>query len=447
MFGKLFGANDESAEAIKNKGNAALQRGDIKEAEGFYRKSISADPAYMPAHYNLGNVLRLQGLYDEALNAYQAAVSLTPDDYEIHVNIGVTLNSLARFDEALDIFSQAAVLAPNALEPAVNKGVAFERSGRYEEAIKAWSKVLENEPSCSIARYYRSMTYLLLERWKEGLLEHESRLDLPDTVPEDLLAGKEEWDGAPLHGKTLLIYPEQGMGDVIQFLRYVPLCKAAGARVMVCCHPPLADLLSTSTDIDIVAPDGIPLPEPFDVYISVMSLAYILGRHPELPPLRLNVPVEVIPEIAQAKGLKIGVCWKGNPKHGRDSERSIPMNEFCKHLSGIPNVSFFNLQIDEDGNNEFAIPLAPYINDFYDTANMVQQLDLVVTVDTSLAHLCGTLGIPTWVLVTYSPDWRWGVTGKQTLWYPSIILYRQPAPGDWTVPLTEMRKSIEAKVG
>ena len=414
MFGKPIVNRDESAESLKNQGNAAMRRGALAEAQSFYRQAIRADPGYMPAHNNLGNTLRRQGRYEEALGAFEAAVNLAPEDYEIHVNIGVTLNAMARFDEAIDAFNRASTLAPDAVTPKVN----------------------------------RSMTYLLLERWEEGFLGYESRLDLPGAVPEGLLAGgKPEWDGSPLHGKTLLIYPEQGMGDVIQFLRYAPLCKAAGARVMACCHRPLARLLATADDIDVVAPEDMPLPEPFDAYISVMSLAYALGRHQELPPLRLNVPVTAVPEIAQAKGLRVGVCWRGSPSHARDSERSINRDEFWKHLAGIAGVSFFSLQIGDAGSNEFAMPLAPQINDFYDTANLVQQLDLVVTVDTSLAHLCGTLGVPTWVLITFSPDWRWGVADSQTPWYPGVRLFRQPSPGNWMAPLADIRKSLESGAG
>lgn len=446
MIGKLFGSKGESAESLKTKGNSALQQGNIAEAESYYRKAISIDSSYMPAYYNLGNVLRLQRINNEALSAYESAANLAPNDYEIHVNIGVTLNAMARFDDAIVAFRRAATLAPNAIEPTVNLGVSLDRSGRHEEAIVAWSLVLERDPACLIARYYRSMTNLLLERWKVGLQEHESRLDLPDAVPVEQLAGKPRWDGAPLNDKTLLIYPEQGMGDVIQFLRYLPLCKAAGARVMVICHPPLADLLAKAKDIDVVVADGMPLPEPFHAYISVMSLAYTLGRHQELPPLHLSVPVKAVPEIVQAKGLKVGVCWRGNPKHGRDSERSIPKDAFWERLAGIPGVSYFSLQIHDDSPCDFATPLAPYINNFDDTANLVQQLDLVVTVDTSLAHLCGTLGVPTWMLITFSPDWRWGVAGKLTPWYPSIRLFRQSSPANWNAPLADIRKSIESKL-
>lgn len=437
MSGTLFGGNGESAESLKISGNAALDGGDVALAESFYRQAIAADPGYMPAHYNLGNALRQQGRSDEALAAYEAAARLAPDDYEIQVNIGVALTEASRLDEAISAFDRAAALAPAALEPLLNRGVALDRSRRYEEAIAEWSKVIARDPACSIARYYRSMANLRLGRWQQGFAEFEARLDQPDAVPQDLLEGKPKWDGSALAGKTLLIYPEQGMGDMLQFLRYAPLCKAAGARVMVCCQPPLASLLSTVSDVDLVTPDGVALPEPFDTYISVMSLPQVCGHHPELPPLRLDVPLLPLPEIATAKGLKVGICWQGNLLQSRDRERSVPRSEVARHFAGMDNVSFFSLQVDGE-SLEFATPLAPYIMDFSDTARLARQLDLVVSIDTSVAHLCASLDLPTWVMLSYSPDWRWGVGGPATPWYPHARLFHQAAPGDWSAPLAEI---------
>lgn len=441
MLSKLFGGKSESAESLKNQGNLALQGGRLDEAEALYRGAIGVDAAYMPAHYNLGNVLRTTARLADALASYDRAAELVPDDYEIHVNRGVTLNAMSRYAEAVAAFDTAVALAPNAIEPPLNKGVALDRSGRHEEAIQVWSAMLARNPTCSIARYYRAMAYLLLGQAKQGFLEYESRLDLPGFVPHDLLVGKEEWDGCALDGKTLLIYPEQGMGDMLQFLRYVSACKARGARTMVVCHPPLASLLETVPDIDLVVPDGTPLPEDYEAYISVLSLPYALGMQHDVPPLPLRVPIEPLAPLTRASGLKVGVCWKGNRKHDRDAERSIDQSVFWQGLAGIPGVSFFSLQLDEEAG-EHALSLAPHIADFSDTANLVQQLDLVVTIDTSVAHLCGSLGVPTWVLVTYSPDWRWGVAGETTPWYPSIKLFRQPAPGDWADVLADVKKGL-----
>lgn len=441
MLSKLFGGKSESAESLKNQGNVALQGGRLEEAEALYRGAIEVDAAYMPAHYNLGNVLRTTARLPDALAAYERAAELAPDDYEIHVNRGVTLNAMSRYAEAVAAFDTAVALAPNAIEPPLNKGVALDRSGRHEEAIQVWSGMLARNPTCSIARYYRAMAYLLLGQTKQGFLEYESRLDLPGFVPHDLLVGKEEWDGGALDGKTLLIYPEQGMGDMLQFLRYVGACKERGARTMVVCHPPLASLLETVADIDLVVPDGTPLPENYEAYISVLSLPYALGMRQDVPPLPLRVPIEPLAQLTQASGLKVGVCWNGSRTHDRDAERSIDQSVFWQALAGIPGVSFFSLQLDEEAG-EHALSLAPYITDFNDTANLVQQLDLVVTVDTSVAHLCGSLGVPTWVLVTYSPDWRWGVAGETTPWYPSVKLFRQPAPGNWADVLADVKKGL-----
>lgn len=442
MFGRLFGGKSESADSLKEKGNTAMQQGNLGEAEKLYRRAIEVDSDYMPAYYNLGNVLRVQRKHEAALDAYRCAHKLAPDDYDILVNKGVSLNDLARYAEAIAVFDKAVAISPSGIEAKVNKGVALTRAGFHEQAISTYDEILNADPRCSVARYYRSLQYLLLERWQEGFLDHEARLDMPGAVPEDLLVGKEEWDGSDLEGQTLLIYPEQGMGDMIQFLRYAPLCKAKGARVMVCCHPPLAPLLNAVPGLDVVVPDGMSLPENFDTYISVMSLPYVLGYVQNLRPLEIEVTPDSNPAIAQAAGLKVGVCWRGNPGHQRDTERSIPADTFWKGLAGIEGVSFFSIQMG-DTSETYATPLSPYITSFFDTAMLVQQLDLIVTVDTSLAHLCGSLGVPTWVLVTHFPDWRWGLRGATSDLYPSAKILRQEVQGDWEAPLGMVRKGIE----
>lgn len=444
MVGTLFTYKKESPETLKNRGNAAMQGGNLDRAESLYRQAIAADSSYMPAHYNLGNLLRQTGRHDEALTAYEAAAQLAPDDFEIRVNAGVTLTEMSRLDEAIASFAHAARLAPSALEPILNMGVALDRSRRYGEAVTAWNEVLRRDPGASIARHYRGMAYLRLGRWQEGFADFESRLDLPGALPDNLPDGTPKWNGSPLDGKTLMIYPESGVGDMIQFLRYVPLCKAAGARVMVCCQPPLARLLATVTDIDVAFPDGLPLPEAFDAYTSVMSLPHVCGHHPELPPLRINVPVVPLAAIASARGLKVGIFWREDIDQNSDRERSIRTNDLARGLEGLAGVSFFSLQTDAT-SAAFATSLASHIQDFADTAGLVQQLDLVISIDTGVAHLCASLGVPTWLLASYSPDWRWGIAEDTTPWYPSVHIFRQAAPGDWSVPLKDIRDRLIAR--
>jgi len=158
------------------------------------------------------------------------------------------------------------------------------------------------------------------------------------------------------------------------------------------------------------------------------------------------VPVESLPQIAEAPGVKVGVCWQGSRTHERDAERSIPKEVFWQALGNVDNASFFSLQIDDDCAG-CATALAPHIRDFRDTANLVRQLDLVISVDTSVAHLSATLGVPTWVLVTCTPDWRWGLAGSASPWYPSVTIFRQPTPGDWGAALEEIQSRLEHQQG
>jgi tetratricopeptide (TPR) repeat protein len=433
----------ETALSLKNQGNNASQRGDLAAAETFYKKAIALDANYMPAHYNLGNVFHKTKRYSEALTAFEAAAKIAPDDYEIQVNMGVTLNAMAAYSKAIAAFQRGAVFEPNALEPLINIGISYYRNGQYQQAADAWAKVLERDPSCSIARYYHSLVFLLMGKWEDGFLDHESRLDLANATPIETYLGDSEWSGEPLQDKTLLIYHEQGFGDVIQFLRYTSVCKAAGARVIVHCHEELASLLKTSEDIDLVVAEGSTLTESYDYYISVMSLPYALGRHPELSPLHLDVASKLVPEITNATGLKVGICWQGGAKHDRDAERSIPLETISDALSELTDTTFFSLQDKDLDAGSFATSLHVHINNFADTAALAQQMDVVVTVDTAVAHLCGSLGIPTYLLITYAPDWRWGIKGDTTPWYPSMKLFRQPALGDWQSALAKVRQSLE----
>lgn len=420
-----------------------MQQGDLAGAERWFRQAIARDPGYMPAHYNLGNVLRVQRRDDEALDSYRRANDLAPGDFDILVNLGVVLDSLARYPEAIACFEAASQVGPGRLEAPFNKAIALGRSGRHEKAIAVYDEIMGVAPENATVRYYRSLECLRLERWEEGFRDFEARLAAPGAVPHQLLAGKPAWDGRAMDGQTLLIYPENQVGDMIQFLRYVPLCKARGARVMVCSHQVLAPLLAAAPEIDRVVPDGSRLPESFDAYVSVLSLPALFGRRPELSPLRLNLRGEPALEIAGANGLKIGVCWKAEAGDPRRAGDSIADEVFWGVLGGLENVSFFSLQTG-DSSRLHATPLAPRITDCLDEAVLVQQLDLVLTVDSSLAHLCGTLGVPTWILLGHSPDWRWGLNREMTDWYPSIRIFRQSEPGNWLSLLDAVAEAILA---
>ena len=451
FLSKLFGgtsADRPKAEALKAQGNAEMQKGRLDKAETCYREAIDADPDYMPAYYNLGNALCVQRRFAEALPAYQRAAELTPDDYEIFVNLGVTHKKLGQLNEAQRLFAQAAKLAPQALEPQVNTAVIDLQRGNYAAARTGLDTALTKAPDSAEIHHNRAMLLMLLGEWEEGLREHRWRFQLnPASIP-DYARNFPQWDGqAPLAGKTILIWPEQGFGDQIQCLRYARLLRQQGvAQIFVYAHPALAALLASSRELDLIALDGGPLPQRPDLMVSDLSLLDLFGPQPELAPLSLDIYDESTAEIASAPGLKVGVCWQGSPTHERDAERSISHDLFWQHLGNTRGntrgVSFFSFQIDSDAPCP-AMPLAPMIDEFFDTAVLAKQLDLIVTVDTSLAHLGGTLGIPTWVLVTHSPDWRWGVSGDTTPLYDSVRIHRQPVAGDWPSVLNQVRLALE----
>ena len=448
FLSKLRGAdsvNRPKAEELKAQGNAEMQKGRLENAEARYRQAIDADPDYMPAHYNLGNALSQQQRFPEALLAYHRAAELAPEDYEIFINLGVTHKKLGQLTAAQQQFAHAARLAPQALEPQVNAAVTDLLLGDYAAARTALDAALCRAPEAAEIHHNRAMLLMLQGDWEEGLREHRWRFQLnPAAIPE-YARDFPQWDGKEsLLGKTVLVWPEQGFGNQLQCLRYARLLRQQGvAQIFVYSHPALAALLATSSDLDLIALDGGPLPQYPDLMVSDLSLLDYFGPQPGLPPLSLDIYDETTAEIANAPGLKVGVCWQGSPTHERDAERSIPHELFWQHLCNTHGVSFFSLQIDSDLPCP-ATPLAPFIDEFFDTAVLAKQLDLIVTVDTSLAHLSGTLGIPTWVLVTHSPHWRWGVSGNTTLLYNSVRLWRQTAAGDWTTLLDQLRLELES---
>src|SRR5581483_9249664 len=253
---------------------------------------------------------------------------------------------------------------------------------------------------------------------------------------------KPRWDGSSLSGKTILLYPEQGMGDTIQFIRFAPMLQALGARVIFGCPAPLIQLLEHFPGIDVLLPDRAPLP-PFDCYVPLLNLPGLLGIDQTNIPA--TVPYLTVPDdvraswkhkLASVKGLRVGIAWQGNPKHKGDRQRSVPLKQFAP-ISCIEGVSLVSLQ-QQFGVEQLAGAASSFsvfnpgaTTDFLDTAGLIANLDLVVTVDTSVAHLAGAMGVRTCVVLPFVPDWRWMLDRDDSPWYPTMWLFRQSRPGDW----------------
>lgn len=406
-------------EALTLLGILRRRAGHAGEAEALYRAALAAAPHYADAHHNLGNLLMDQGEQDAALAAFLRANALRPDWPEGCNRVAATLHALGRLDEAEPWFQRALALRPDSADIHWDHALALLAAGRYAEGWQEYEW-----------------------RWRRG-----------QPAPRDF--AQPYWRGEPLAGRTLLVYVEQGYGDAIQFLRFLPAVKALGARVVLELHAPLAPLIDATLGADAVVVTGQPLPA-FDLHVSLLSLPLclgigadgLLGAEPYLKPSAERV-ARWQGRVA-AGGLRVGLVWAGNPNVKNDRWRS-PRLEPLRPLLDLPGVHFYGLQ-KGDGERDaaaLALPrftaLGPEIGDFADTAALIAALDLVITTDTSVAHLAGALGKPTWVLLHASPDWRWGHRGERTPWYASVRLYRQVRLGDWSAPVAALARDLAAR--
>ena len=291
------------------------------------------------------------------------------------------------------------------------------------------------------AEYERSHLQLLFGEMPQGWIHFESRLLVPGRIKPPRNFKEPRWNGEPFPGGTLLVHYEQGFGDTLMFLRYLPLVKARGGRVILMVQPLLVDVAATCQGADCVVPDGLEVP-PFDLQVSLMSLPSVfrtgMATIPSEVPY-LDVPSRVpnrarISEVLALleQGTRIGIVWAGNPNHKQDAARSIPAEAF-RPLGGLPNVFWHSFQLDRSELPPLRnlVPMAPLLGSFADTAYALSGMDLVITVDTALAHLAGAMGIPTLLLLPFHPDFRWMLHREDSPWYPTLKIYRQPSPGDW----------------
>jgi hypothetical protein len=345
-----------------------------------------------------------------AVGAYRNALVLQPDLAEIQNNLGISLQNLLRSREAVSVHRRATALAP------ANAGY-----------------------HCNLAHALLATGLLT-----EGFAEWEWRVPSP---PRNFSQPK--WDGMPFAGKILLAHAEQGYGDTLQFCRFLPAVAALGGRVIVECRRPVAALLRRMPGVSEVIEWGQPLPD-FDLQITIPSLPFALGigRTPfpaATPYLAASADrMTLWQEQVSQDGVKVGLVWAGNAA-GNDPKRAIPAAELVR-LAALPNITLFSLQRDGGSGGqpvprEF-IDLAGNIADFDDLAAAIESLDLLITVDTAAAHLAGALGKPVWTLLHASPDWRWLPDAETTPWYPTMRLYRQDAPGDWSSLLKRVARDL-----
>jgi Flp pilus assembly protein TadD len=464
-YRKAIALNPGNAAAYSNLGILLAGLKKNYEAEQCYRKAISLDPDNPEAYTNLGLVLELQMRDEEAEQCHRKAAELNPGSAKIHSNLaGLLANRYTGSPEAEDHYLQAIALSPGSAPPYSNFGVFLTNLKRDDEAEKRFRQALRLDPCYQLAHLNLGFLLLSQGRFDEGWIQHESRYSpgLPDGVIPLPDLPYPKWQGESLTGKSLLVWPEQGLGDEIQFCRFLPQMKKKWGlhHITYVCKAPLKGLMETLEGVDtVIAFNEVESPiQPHDYWTLPLSLPlYWKGGAGTFP---VQIPyLKALPErIARWKprlpgdGFRVGLVWRGNAKHHNDDDRSLPGLATLAPLWTMPGVQFVSLQkgLGEDGAGDLPkglplLDLAPDIADFSDTAAIVDQLDLVICVDTAVAHLAGALGKACWVLLpAYRTDWRWLRGRSDSPWYPGVMrLFRQTHRGDWSLVIEEVRESLD----
>ncbi|OYV71168.1 MAG: hypothetical protein B7Z74_07275 [Deltaproteobacteria bacterium 21-66-5] len=419
-YRKAVALQPDYAKAYCNLGNALREQDRFDEAIAALERAIALKADFAEAHSNLGAALRDAGRYDEAVAACRQALALRPKFPEAWSNLGSALHDAGLEDEAVEAYRQAIALKPDFAEAYTNLGTVLKDMGRLDGAVEAARRAVALKPDSPEAHYNLAFVLLRSGDFAEGWREYEWRWLFKDFPAHRWSSSKPQWDGSPLAGRSILLYCEQGFGDILQFIRYVPLVAERGGRVIVMCPPELRRLLSSLTDIDRFVLFDEPLPE-FDVQCPTMSLPLAFGTTPEtipasVPYLRAEAgDIERWRErlAREPAGPKVGLVWAGRSTHKNDHNRSLPLSLLAP-LAAVPGIHFYSLQkggpSSQAKNAPQGMRLVDWtdeLHDFADTAALVTNLDLVIGVDTAVAHLTGALGKPVWLLAPHVSDWRW----------------------------------------
>lgn len=437
-----------------NRAIAARSLGQADDAIASAERALAIDPAHRGALNNLGAILKEARRFDEAEATYRRALTLAPHDPTLLTNLASVFERRGDYTTMQALATEARDLDPANPEPWNLLANAAMESGDYAGAEHLYQEALRCEPDNRNANWNLALIWLLQGDYARGWPQFEWRKRLLSVVTDQGDYGPNAWDGSSLAGRTILVHAEQGVGDAIQFIRYAPLLKAHGAaRVVVEAPYPIVPLLLGAAGVDAAVARGLELP-PYDLHASLMSLPWLLGTTldnvPATVPYIAAEPRPVASLVTAAPGVRrVGIVWAGNPIHARDFLRSVPF-EVMQGLAGRPDLALFSLQKGEapeavlrTAGDPRIVDLAPHLRDFRDTAAAIAALDLVITVDTSVAHLAGALGVPTWVLLPSVPDFRWMLGRSDSPWYPTMRLFRQPAAGDWETVMREVRAALD----
>jgi Flp pilus assembly protein TadD len=455
----ILARNADHADALNLLGIVAFRVGRADISLKLIARAVTLNPNSPEYHNNLGNVLLASGQYGPAAAAYRRSLAIKPGVAEIYNNLGNALSGVREYVQSLEAQQTSIRLNPNRPEPYSNTGTVLSELGKNDEAIAAYRAALALKPDFAEVHFNLSGCLLLKGDFETGWEEYEWRtkcVAVPDPREE---FRRPVWDGGNLVGKTILLQAEQGLGDTLQFMRYVPMVAARGGRVLVECQPELIPVLK---QLDVVS-EWFPFggsPPAFDIWARLLSLPCIFGTTLATIP----APTKLLKADAsrseqfrvqldrlirdQPRRPKVGLVWAGRPEHKNDHNRSMLLAQLLPLLESGAAV-FFSLQKGPSASQIAALPghvkildLTPELHNFADTAALIDNLDLVIGVDTSVMHLAGAMGKPAWLLLPFVPDWRWLLDREESPWYPSLRLFRQKLIGDWSDVVQKITEAL-----
>ncbi len=457
FFDQALALRRDHVIALNNRGLALEALGRYAEALASWKAALTIDPDHFDSLRNCGHALHRLKCHAEAIVLYERVLALNPTNVDVLNNRGGSLAALGRHGEAIAHFDRALAIDSGLAQVRINKGNALVELHEFDAAMACYAEAATSGCVRAEAEWMQSLVRLRRGEYRDGWRGYEWRwkqaawVDRPASFAEPLWRGD-----VSIAGKTILLYAEQGMGDTLQFVRYVPMLAALGAHVVLEVPPPLRRLLSDVDGVTRVVAPGEPLPA-FDLQCPLMSLPFAFGT--ELATVPAEIPYLRTPadrltawerRLGERRMPRVAIAWAGSRAHRNNHNRSIALDRFARLLS-VPGVAFVSLQKDiGDAETEIlkahpgVIHLAEEIGDFSDTAALVAQLDLVLSVDTSVAHLAGALGRPVWVLLPFCPDFRWLLGREDSPWYPTARLFRQPRTGDWDSVLEAVRSELVA---
>lgn len=459
-------AAPQSAETHLALAGVLEEHGLLGDALASYRQAVRLAPEHAAALQRLGCCLLSAGRAEPAVDCFERVCELEPGNAAAQNNIGIVRLRQGRWAEAEHHLRRAVELSPDSADARTNLGTAYQEQGRFVEALDAYDTVLAASEDFADAHWNRALLRLRHGDYVQGWTGYEWRWQRtayvasefrrpPNSVSFPTRFGRRPsrcadvplWNGEPLDGKPVLFFAEQGLGDTLQFVRFLAAAKRRGAHIVLECQRPLVPLLRNCPYIDVVVGQGDELP-PIELQLPLLSVPHLLGA--SQADLSGDVPyLQAEPQLVERwrtavnrlSGIRIGVAWQGNPAYAADRHRSLPLANFAP-LAKLPKVQLVSLQrkigLDQIANvrnwfevQELGADVDAANGAFMDTAAILTHLDLVVTSDSALPHLAGALGVPTWLVLPHVCDWRWGTESDVTPWYPSMKLFRQYQAGDW----------------